>query len=62
MERVDKITGNRIYGLLEQARKKRIMLKMNILGTGHEGLTMVIGFNIKNNDERFFIIDFDIMD
>lgn len=58
MERVDKITGNRIYGLLEQARKKRIMLKMNILGTGHEGLTMVIGFNIKNNDERFFIIDY----
>ena len=57
MESTDKVTGNKIVSLLDQTRKDRTILRMNVLGTGYEGLTMVIGFDNKNG-KQLFIIDY----
>jgi c-di-GMP-binding flagellar brake protein YcgR len=57
-EHAERITGNRLYDLLEQTRKERIMLQMNILGTGHEGLTMIIDISDRTELDKFFIIDY----
>ena len=51
----DKIIGKKIIYLLEQARRNRGMLKIKILGTGYEGLTIVT--RIDSGNSPSFLVD-----
>ncbi len=57
MENADRIEGKKIYGLLEQARQERTMLRLNIIGSGYEALTVIIGIGDSENNDMSFIID-----
>ena len=57
MEAFDKIRGKKLFTQLNQLREKKTILKMNILGTGYEGLTIVTGVK-NNNGAPFFLIDY----
>jgi hypothetical protein len=39
----DKISGNKIFETFEQLYRNRTLLRLNVLGTGFEGLTIITG-------------------
>jgi len=57
MENPEEIAGNKMLELLEQIKNDRITLRVIILGTGNEGLSIVLGTEIID-DKPCLILDF----
>ena len=51
----ERIIGNKISQLLDQLKKDRIILDIQVLGLDYEGLTMITDINIAKG---YFLIDF----
>lgn len=45
----NKITGEKRFKIIQELRKNRTIIRINLLGKGYEGLTMVTGVNTMDN-------------
>jgi c-di-GMP-binding flagellar brake protein YcgR len=57
MNSAEKITGDKIFKLINQLKKEKSILRLNILGTGYEGLSIVLGIKMIN-ESPCLILDF----
>jgi len=56
MENIERVTGDKILKIFDRLKKERTILKLNILGIGYEGLSIII--DVKGfNKPPYFLID-----
>ncbi|MBW2610123.1 MAG: PilZ domain-containing protein [Deltaproteobacteria bacterium] len=55
MQDTDRISGTRLFKVFDQLQKDRTILKLNILKTGYEGLTIVVGVDTSNGIPYFLV-------
>ena len=53
----DKISGNKIYETFEQLYRNRTLLRLNVLGTDFEGLTIITDIE-KEDRSHYLLIDY----
>jgi len=57
MDSQEKIYGKKVRKILEETKRDRIVLRLNLLGTGYEGLSIITGFE-NVNGESCLLIDY----
>ncbi len=55
MEEPERIAGKKIYQIIKELQESHTIIKLNILGTGYEGLTMVTDIRDIDGIPHFFI-------
>ena len=54
---MDRISGKRMLGVLNELARERTVLRLNALGTGYEGLTIATGV-VREQNTSYLLVDY----